>query len=181
MEKRNETYTTLVTVGSDTRTLGSDTLQTVDDRTPGTRVHANKSDSSFVVERTSKAGSRAIPGLSGHANKEVCGMLHQVEDFFDEVAADLQYSMKDLNRKLDYMCVGGDEVGVRRRISGRSSSRRRRDGRKKERVKKILNRRGSSNTEDSETSSASHDKVEQRKPPKGGVARRKKRNKGNFK
>eukprot|EP00562_Extubocellulus_spinifer_P027645 CAMPEP_0178639016 /NCGR_PEP_ID=MMETSP0698-20121128/15226_1 /TAXON_ID=265572 /ORGANISM="Extubocellulus spinifer, Strain CCMP396" /LENGTH=969 /DNA_ID=CAMNT_0020279297 /DNA_START=530 /DNA_END=3440 /DNA_ORIENTATION=+ len=144
-ERFNESSTRLGTINSDAHTVGSETLQTVDDHDLGSPTSVNDSDASFVVERNSKAGSRAIPGVSGHTNKEVCAMFHQVEEFFDEVAADLQYSVKDLNRKLDYMCVGDDEVAGGRRLECnrvRSTISRRRNGSKRERLEKIMSKRG---------------------------------------
>lgn len=203
----NDAYTTLVTVGSDFHTVGSDGLQTVDDQTLGTRVTVaeDEDDASFIVQHSTKTGSRVIPGLSGRDNKEVCGMFHEIEDFFDELADDLTYSMKDFSRKLDYLCVGEDNVGGGRGRGrgssggrGRSSTRRSssRSGSKRDELKKIMNKRGRaaghniesfgdapSSTEESEHR---HDEEDQLKNPphvtdeKGGSVGKEDQVKENF-
>ena len=66
----------------------SDALQTVGDKSLGTRVSADSDDNSVVQAYTTKAGSKVIPGRSGHDDKEACGILREFEEFYPHDASE---------------------------------------------------------------------------------------------
>ena len=160
----------------DARSVESDALQTVDDKSLGTRVStsANSDVNSVVQEYNTKTGSKVIPGRSGYDNKEACGIFREFEDFlqsgFYDLADEFADSLRDFSKKVGYICVGDDEMkrlrngdnnsDDRSRASSSGSSCSSRRGRRHQRLNRIMStqrlRRVSSNrshaTSDSDNS-----------------------------
>ena len=153
----------------------SDALQTVDDKSPGTRVSADSEDKSIVQEYNTKTGSKVIPGRSGHDDKEACGILREFEEFLEfglyELVDDLADTVKDFGKT---MCAGGKHLrwGEGDDTSQDSSRCSSRMDRRKQRLNRIMStqrlRRISSNRSTATADSSDSRQLAARVPSRTG-------------
>ena len=110
-------------------------IDTMDDKSLASRLDtsADPEINSVVREHSTKAGSRAIPGMTRRGKKETCGMIREVEEFFDDLAEEM---FESFSEKFDQLCVGEDD----KRARGKEGSGRNRPGRRSERLTRIVSR-----------------------------------------